>query len=96
MNEAIQSQTIGALKPIEKWKRVLRRLLDGPLDRLEAERYPVSDHVLNSTIAELKRRGLEIHAQMIRRPGYEGRGAHVAQYTLDPASRERAQHLIGG
>lgn len=73
---------------------MLRALLDGPLNRFEAERYPVSDHVLNSTVSELKKRGLEIYAQMIRLPGYGGQGAHVAEYRLAESSRQRALQLI--
>jgi hypothetical protein len=92
---AIEQHDSSALKPEPKYVRVLRRLLDGPLNRFEAERFPVSDHVLNTTVSELKKRGVEIYAQMIRLPGYGGHGAHVAQYTLAPQSRQRALELIG-
>jgi hypothetical protein len=85
----------GALKSKPKYVRVLTRLLQGPLDRLEAEQLPVADHVLNSTVAELKRRGLVIHAQLVRKHGYGGLGVHVASYTLAPESRARALQLIG-
>lgn len=95
MNNAIQSQPVAALKPEPKYCRVLRALLDGPLNRMQAERAPVFDHVLNSTVSELKKRGIEIHAQMIRLPGYAGLGAHVAEYRLAETSRQRALELIG-
>lgn len=94
MNSAIQSQHFAALKPEPKYCRVLRRLLDGPLHRLEAEQYPVSDHVLNSTISELKKRGLEISSKLICLPGYSRAGAYVAEYTLAAASRQHALQLI--
>lgn len=88
--------TRGALKQPLKWQRVLRRLLDGPLDRMEAEKHPIFDHVLNSTVAELKRRGLVIHAQLVRHHGFGGAGAHVASYTLDRESRALALQLCEG
>lgn len=79
-----------------KYLRVLRRLLEGPLHRFEAERYPVSDHVLNSTVSELKKRGLVIHSKLIRLPGYSGLGANVAEYTLAPESIAHAKRLLAG
>lgn len=91
----IEPQHSAALKSEPKYVRVLRALLAGPLNRFEAEKYPISDHVLNSTVSELKKRGVEIHAQMIRLPGYGGLGARVAEYRLDPGSRQRALELIG-
>lgn len=95
MNPAIEHPESGALKPEPKYCRVLRRLLQGPLHRFEAERYPVSDHVLNSTVSELKKRGLEIHSILIHLPGYSRAGVYVAEYTLAPESRQRALQLIG-
>lgn len=93
MNSAIQSQHFAALKPEPKYSRVLRRLLEGPLHRFEAELYPVSD-VLNSTISELKKRGLDISSRLICLPGYSRAGAYVAEYTLAEESRQRALQLI--
>lgn len=87
----IQPESIGALK----YKRVLRALLAGPLHRFEAEKFPVSDHCLPTTISELKKRGFNIHSQLIRLPGYGGQGAHVAQYSLAPESRALALSLVG-
>ena len=95
MNTCIQSQHSAALKPEPKYVRVLRRLLQGPLHRFEAERYPVSDHVLNSTVSELKKRGLDIKSDLICLPGYSRAGAYVALYTLEETSRQRALQLIG-
>ena len=95
MSIDIQPQHSAALKPEHKYKRVLRRLLDGPLHRFEAERYPVSDHVLNSTVSELKGRGVMIHSKLICLPGYSRAGAYVALYELDAGSRDLARQLIG-
>ena len=95
MNNHIEPQQLAALKPEPKYCRVLRRLLDGPLHRFEAELYPVSDHVLNSTVSELKKRGLNITSKLICLPGYSRAGAYIALYELDASSREHAQQLIG-
>ncbi|HEY4370269.1 MAG TPA: hypothetical protein VGN07_23760 [Steroidobacteraceae bacterium] len=95
MNPAIETQSAGALKPELKYVRVLRRLLTGPLHRFEAERYPVSDHVLNSTVSELKKRGVSISSSLIHLPGYSRAGCYVALYTLEESSRLRALQLIG-
>lgn len=79
-----------------KYQRVLKRLLDGPLHRFEAEKFPVSDHCLPSTISELRKRGVDFHVKMVRLPGYAGLGANVAQYSLAAESRDQAIALIGG
>ena len=50
-----------------KRQRLVRRLLQGPLHRFEAEKHPVFDHCLPSTISELKSQfGLVSHATTIR------------------------------
>jgi hypothetical protein len=95
VNTSIQPQRPAALKPEPKYCRVLRRLLKGPLHRFEAERYPVSDHVLNSTVSELKKRGIDITSKLICLPGFSRAGAYVALYTLEETSRQRALQLIG-
>lgn len=95
MNSAIEYQSAAALKPELKYVRVLRRLLQGPLHRFEAEKFPVSDHVLNSTVSELKKRGVEITSKLIHLPGYSRAGAYVALYSLVETSRQRALQLIG-
>jgi hypothetical protein len=79
-----------------KYVRVLKRLLEGPLHRFEAEKFPVSDHCLPSTISELRKRGIDFNVKTIRLPGYAGQGANVAEYTLADQSRELALELIGG
>ena len=94
MNTTIEPRVAAALKPEPKYVRVLRRLLQGPLHRFEAEKYPVSDHVLNSTVSELKKRGLDIKSDLICLPGYSRAGTYVALYTLEETSRQRAQQLI--
>jgi len=49
---------------------------------------------LPSTVAELKRRGVVIYAQLVARPGYGGLGVHVAEYRLAEESRPLASQLI--
>lgn len=79
-----------------KWQRTLQALLEGPKNSFELERAPTFDHCANSTVSEIKKRyGLEINAQLIRLVGYDGRGVHVAQYSLGDKSRQRALQLIG-
>ena len=94
LTSAIEQQESGALKPEPKYCRVLRRLLAGPLHRFEAEQYPVSDHVLNSTVSELKKRGVNINSTLVCLPGYSRAGAYVALYELAEESRQRALQLI--
>lgn len=78
-----------------KWIRVVRRMLMGPCTRFQAEHWPTSDHCLPSTIAELRKRyGLEIHAETIVVPGFEGSPTRVSSYSLSPTSRKRALELI--
>lgn len=92
---SIEQHELAALKPEPKYCRVLRRLLQGPLHRFEAEAYPVSDHVLNSTVSELKKRGVKITSGLICLPGFSRAGAYVALYKLADESRQRALELIG-
>lgn len=94
-SKPIEPQPVAALKPEPKYCRVLRRLLEGPLHRFEAEKHPVSDHVLNSTVSQLKKRGLEINSKLICLPGYSGEDAYVALYELAAESRQKALQLIG-
>lgn len=91
-----QSRSAHKLKLGTKQFRVVDRLIVGPLHRFEAERYPVSDHCLPSTISELQKRyKLSFDVEMIRLPGYGGQGARVAQYTLTKNSLGKAMVLVG-
>lgn len=87
-------------RPPPKWTRTLRALLTRPhLDRFEAERDPqIRDHTLPSTVADLQRghRGkrLRIERRIIKRPGFAGEHAMVAQYWLAEDQREIARQLL--
>lgn len=91
-----QSQSAHKLKPGTKQFRVLDRLVVRPLHRFDAEKFPVSDHTLPSTISELRKRyGLNFEVTMIELPGYAGKGARVAQYALTEESWGKAMVLVG-
>jgi hypothetical protein len=66
--------------PLAKYKRVLRYMLEhGSINRLQAERAPVFDHCLPSTISGelIKRHGLVIESTTVKRAGF---GGVVKQY----------------
>lgn len=90
--------TMGEIpKPELKWKRILRALLDGNLNRFNAEKY--GDHCLNSTVAELRRdRLVSISWTWEEVPSLGGIAtAHVKRYWVDrdPANLIRARALLG-
>lgn len=83
-------------RPTPKWKRVLGALIERPfLDRRIAAADPaIRDSVLNSTISELSKRGLFIERTIVRRPGYQGENAWLAEYRLPECERELAHRLL--
>lgn len=78
-----------AHKPPTKQARVLRCLIERPHTSFELER-SAFDHCPNSTISELKKRGLVIHSEMVEVTGYAGVATRIAKYTLDESSRVKA------
>ena len=70
--------------------RLVKALLAGPLTTFQAEKAPVFDHCLPSTISELRKSGFAIAARMIAVAGYSGLPARIAEYSLTPEYRERA------
>jgi hypothetical protein len=85
---------LAALKPRAKKLRLLKALLDGPKTSFELEKAPVFDHCPNSTVSEWRKRGLEIHTEMVVVSGYGGEPAHIARYSLAPEARDRALGLV--
>ena len=83
-------------KPPPKWARVLRALVERPyLDRRIAAADPfIRDSVLNSTISELAKRGLNIERAIVKRPGYAGQAAWLAEYRLPLSEHELARRLL--
>lgn len=89
-------QSAHKLKPGTKQFRVLDRLVVRPLHRVAAEKFPISDHCLPSTISELRKRyGLDFDVTTIELPGYAGKGARVAEYKLTEESWNKAMVLVG-
>lgn len=76
-----------------KWQRVLRSLLAGPKTsrQLETECY---DHCSHSTIAELRRKGVRIHSDLVKIQGYAGLPAYIARWTIEPESLAVAWRLL--
>jgi hypothetical protein len=85
------------IKPPFKLERVLTYLVEhGSINRLEAEKAPVFDHALNSTMSnEIKLRlGLEFSSIPEKTIGYNGLGAIFNRYTLTEESTIKAKQLI--
>ncbi len=87
---------LGARKPQAKWRRVLEALIARPfLDRRIAAQDPaIRDSVLNSTISELAKRGLLIERAIVRRPGFQGQPAWLAEYKLPADQHDAARRLL--
>ena len=85
------------IKPPFKLERVLTCLVrQGSMNRLEAEKAPVFDHTLNSTMStEIKQRlGLVFTSIPEKTVGYNGLGAIFNRYTLTAQSAIKAKFLI--
>lgn len=95
MNNAIQPQRAAARKPMKKNLRVLRALLEGAHTSRELEQAPVFDHCAHSTTAELRKRNVDIHTEMVEVVGYAGIPTRIARYSLTEAGRRRAVELLG-
>lgn len=84
--------------PERKWRRVLRALIWGSLNRFQAERHPVRDHCLNSTVAELRRdMGIVIADAWETVPCHSGTATQrVKRYWVarDPDSLRHARELL--
>lgn len=76
-----------------KIQRVARCLLKGPCNRFELERQ-AHDHVPASTIQDLRAKGLVIHSKIVEVAGFAGAIARIAEYHLDPQSRELAAAIV--
>ena len=86
--------SIARREAAHKWRRTLFALLQGPHDSFQLERDPVYDHCPNSTVSDLKKRGVEILAEMIEVRGYAGIPTRIARYSLTGAGREAARRLL--
>jgi len=91
------TSNLNTIKPAFKLERVLTYLVEhGSINRLEAEKAPVFDHALNSTMSnEIKLRlGLEFSSIPEKTIGYNGLGAIFNRYTLTEESTIKAKKLI--
>lgn len=88
------TNTIARTTAAHKWQRFLRAILDHPHTSRELEREPVFDHVAHSTAAELRRKGVALHTEIIEIAGYAGLPARVARYSIDPSGIEFARKLL--
>jgi len=92
----IEQQT-DCIKPPTKLERVLTALLTmGSLNRIEAEKAPVFDHALNSTMScEIGRRlGLTFSSTPEKCIGYSGQSVRYNRYRLLPGSIGPAQKIV--
>ncbi len=78
-----------------KLANVLAHLARGnSLNRFEAERV-CHDHCLNSTVAEIVKRGIDVSRKDEVIPGYQGRPTRCCRYWLEPDERAKAAVLLG-
>jgi hypothetical protein len=82
------------MKPPTKLKRVTQRLMEGPLDFIQAQQQ-VNDRSLHSTVAQLQRDyGIEIHRRRIKRPGYQGIPTPCCEYRILPGQFGKAKKAM--
>lgn len=84
------------IKPAFKIERVLFHLVTrGSINRLEAEKAPVYDHALNTTMSnEVKQRlGLEFTSTPEECTGYSGHPTIYHRYRLTETSIKKAKQL---
>ncbi|MBR9886485.1 MAG: hypothetical protein GYB20_02115 [Oceanospirillales bacterium] len=85
------------IKPLTKLERVLAHLVtQSSINRLEAEKAPVFDHALNSTMSNEIKQRLELTFTSIpeKTLGYDGLGAIYHRYSLTDESSEKAKLFI--
>ena len=78
-----------------KEEEVLRALYVGSLNRFEAER--IGDHCLNSTIAQLRGKGVQLVDEWEKVPSRGSRGfTRVKRYWVksDPCNLERVRRML--
>ena len=82
------------MKVPSKLKRVTKRLMEGPLDFIEAQE-EVNDRSLHSTVAQLQREyGVQVYRRRIKRPGYRGIPTPCCEYRILPGEFEKARKAM--
>lgn len=84
--------------PKRKYERVRDHFLAGrTLIRPEAERPPICDHTLSTTVCELERRyGVEFRRTPETRPGYQGVRTRWVRYSLPKTARDAVREKMRG
>ncbi len=77
---------------LRKWKRILRAFLEGAeLTRFDAEK--IGDHSLNSTVSNLRAKGIQISREPVTIEGRYG-VIHCKRYRLPANQRPYARRLL--
>ncbi|MBV0932369.1 hypothetical protein [Marinobacterium weihaiense] len=82
-----------------KYKRVLRFMLEhGSITRLQAEKPPVFDHCLPSTVSceLIRRHGLVINSVLVKHSGFGGVMTSYKQYSVAESSMDAAKAIVWG
>lgn len=83
-----------SIRPGTKLARVLTALAQGHrLNRFDAEQ--LGDHVLNTTVSMLEKRGVRIARKLVEVGGRFGT-FHCCEYWIDDADRDAASRLLAG
>ena len=92
----VQLKPTDQIKPPKKYERVLMQIVThGSINRLEAEKKPIFEHTLNSTMSDFKKRmGLCFTSIPEKTTGYNGLGAIYNRYALTDKSTIKAKRLI--
>ncbi|QEQ97322.1 hypothetical protein [Neptunomonas concharum] len=91
------TSTTDDTRPPTKLERVLTWLVEhGSINRLEAEKAPIFDHALPSTMSnEIKKRlGLEFTSVLEKSTGFNGMGAYYKRYKFTFTSSQAAKKII--
>lgn len=82
----------GKRTPLPKYARILAELMARRLTRFDAQK--LGDSCLNSTVADLERRGVIVERECTVVPGFAGTPTHCKVYWIAPSQRARARALL--
>lgn len=74
-----------------KIQTIAEALIGGSLNRFEAERH--GDHCLNSTVAEIRGRGVVVLGRWEEVPNRFGTTTRVQRYSIPPSEAAKVQRL---
>ena len=81
------------IKPPTKTERTLETLMERPLNRFQAEH--LNDHTLNSTVATLKKNGVNVSRRRVTVPSRFG-ASHCCEYWVAQEHKEQAREVLKG